>query len=107
MALCENESNDIYLPAPSLYYKFPSRKLSISNQAVYNCHGLKINIHLVFFKVAINIGNFLLCLHDMQIYVAMSVNMNLKKLQETGEDRNAGVLQFMACQRVGLNLTTA
>ena len=27
-------------------------KLSISNQAVYNCHGLKINIHLAFFKVA-------------------------------------------------------
>ena len=76
----------IYL-APFLYYKFPSRNLSNSNQAVYNCHGLKINIHLAFFKVAINIGHFLLCLHDMQIYAAMSVDMNLKTLQETGEDR--------------------
>lgn len=39
-------------PAPFLYYKFLGRRVGIRDQVVYNCGGLKINIHLLFLKVA-------------------------------------------------------
>ena len=35
-----------------------------------------------------------------------SMDMSLSKLWEIGEDREAGILQFMGSQRVGHNLVT-